>query len=193
MKFQDVIRLYEERKTQPKVIRMGEDNKFDVDGSLFGVILDETGLHDNKEGSSIKCFNRILSGKTELKAEDRTLKTLFIEYEIDKEGNGIFKPSGLSTTEAGTWRINIKRLVIELDTKFLRFCYDNRETFKFLIRPSEENRWIGMGICIPVCDILNLHNMWEDYDAGEEFEYCLARYFDKEKYQKMFTERLFNK
>ena len=193
MKFQDVIRLYEERKTQPKVIRMGEDKRFDVDGTKFGVILDETGLHDKKEGSSVRCMNRILSGKTELKAEDKTLKTLFIEYEIDEEGNGTFKPSGLSTTEAGTWRINVKRLVFELDTNFLRFCYEHRETFKFLIRPSEEDKWIGMGICIPVCDILNLHNMWEDYDAGEEFEYCYAKWFDADLFRKLNYERLFNK
>jgi hypothetical protein len=193
MKFEEVIRLYEQQKTQPKVIRMGEDKRFDVDGTKFGVILDETGLHHKKEGSSVKCFNRILSGNTELKAEDKTLKTLFIEYEIDEEGNGTFKPSGLSTTEAGTWRINVKRLVFELDTNFLRFCYEHRETFKFLIRPSKDNKWIGRGICIPVCDLLNLHNMWEDYDRGEEFDFCLVRYFDEEKYKKMFTERLFNK
>ena len=176
-----------------RMIRMGEDNKCDIDGRLFDVMLDENDLHDKKEISSVKCFNRILTGKTELKAEDRTLKTLFIEYEIDKKGNSKFEPSGLSTTEAGTWRINIKRLVIELDTNFLRFCYEHRKTFGFMIRPSRENRWIGMGFCIPVCDILKLHNMWEDYDAGEEFEFCLARYFDEEKYKKMFAERLFKK
>jgi len=193
MKFDDVIRLYEQQKTQPKVITMGADNKCDVDGSLFGVILDENNLHDKKEGSSVKCFNRILSGKTELKAEDKTEKTLFIEYEIDREGNGTFKPSGLSTTEAGTWRINVKRLVFEFDTNFLRFCYEHRERFKFLIRPSEEDRWIGRGICIPVCDLLNLHNMWEDYDGGENFEFCYAKWFEPEKLRKIIHNRLFNK
>jgi len=190
MSFEEILKLYEQQKTEPKVIPMGSDNKCDVDGSLFGVILDENNLHDKKERSSVKCMNRILTGKTELKAEDKTLRTLFIEYEIDKEGNGTFKPSGLSTTEAGTWRINIKRLVIELDTNFLRFCFDHRETFGFLIRPSEEDIWIGRGFLIPVCDLLDLHNCWEDYDAGEEFEYSLAKYFDADLFRKLNYKRL---
>jgi len=193
MKFEEVIRLYEQYDYLPKIIRMGEDKKFDVDGSKFGVLIDETGLHDKKEITSIRSFNRILSGKTELKAEDKTEKTLFIEYEIDEEGNGIFKPSGLSTTQAGTWRINVKRLVFEFDTNFLSFCYEHMDTFKFLIRPSEENKYIGRGFCIPVCDLLNFHNMWEDYDAGEEFEYCYAKWFEPEIFRKILYNRLFNK
>jgi hypothetical protein len=182
-----------------KVITLGDDKRFDVDGSLFGVVLQETDLHDSAELSSIKCFNRILTGKTELKAEDKTLKTLFIEYEIDQQGNGNFVPSGLSTTEAGTWRINIRRLVIEIDSQFLQFCYEHKDKFNFLIRPSKENKWIGRGFCLPIWNkdkpefnILNLHNMWEDYCAGEEFEYCYARYFDEQKYLQLLHKRRLN-
>jgi hypothetical protein len=81
-------------------------------------------------------------------------------------------------------------LVIELDTNFLRFCFDHRETFGFLIRPSEEDIWIGKGFLIPVCDLLDLHNCWEDYDAGEEFEYSLAKYFDADLFRKLNYKRL---
>ena len=176
-----------------KVITLGDDKRFDVDGSLFEVVINENNLHSSKELSSIKRFNRILTGKTELKAQDKTLKTMFIEYKEDKYNNNTFAPSGLSTTEAGTWRINIRRLVIEVDTNFLKFCYDNRELFNFQIRASEQRGPKCTGFLLPVSDILDLHNMWEDYDGGEDFDYCYARYFDKEKYKLMFTAKLFKK
>jgi hypothetical protein len=183
-----------------KVITLGDDKRFDVDGSLFGVVLQETDLHSSKELSSIKRFNRILTGKTELKAQDKTLKTIFIEYEEDKRTVGTFAPSGLSVTEAGTWRINIRRLVIEIDTQFLQFCYENRELFKFQIRTSDKRGPKCTGFLIPVWNeiepefnILNFHNMWEDYCAGEDFNFCYARYFDKKKYGIMFAKRLYNK
>jgi hypothetical protein len=168
-----------------KIVELGNDRTHDVDGQKFGVMLKETDLHSSKELSSIKCMNRILTGKSELKAQDKTLKTLFIEHKEDTFNNGTFKPSGLSTTEAGTWRINIRRLVIEVDTNFLRFCYDNREFFNFRPSTSAKRGPKCTGFLIPVCDILDLHNMWEDYDAGDDFEMCYARYFDDELFRKL--------
>lgn len=184
--------LYQYEQLSPKEIKMNEDDKFDIDGANIGAILDENDFYHKKEKSGLKCFNRILSGTTELKSEDKTLKTLFIEYEIDKQGNGTFQPSGINKTQAGTWRINIKRLVIELDTNFLKFCYENKERFQFLITESFEDKYIGRGFCIPMSDLLDIHNIWEDYDAGGNLELCIARYTNSEQYRKLIMKKINN-
>jgi len=194
MNFEQVLRQHKLLPPQPKVIPMGTDHRFDVDGELIDIILDENDLFHKKELSSIKCFNRILSGKTEFKAEDKTLKTLFIEYQIDKKGNGQFIPSGLSISEAGIWRINIKRLVIEVDINFLRFCFDYKDKFGFQYRDSEtDDNHIGRGFLIPMSNLLNYHNVWEDYEAGEDLDICLAKYFNPDEYRRLIHKKLFPK
>lgn len=185
--------LYQYDQLTPRIVKMNDDDKFDIDGANIGAILDEKDFFCKKEKSGLKCFNRILSGTTELKSEDKTEKTLFIEYEIDKKGNGTFEPSGIQKTEAGTWRINIKRLVIEVDVNFLKFCYQHKERFNFLITPSFEDKYIGRGFCIPMTDLLDIHNMWEYYEECNDLELSIARYTDQEKFRKLLSKKLSNK
>jgi hypothetical protein len=116
-----------------------------------------------------------------------------IEYQIDKKGNSQFVPSGISITEAGTWRINIKRLVIELDTNFLKFCFKYKDKFGFIDRLSKERGPKGLGFLLPMSDLLNYHNVWEDYEAGEDLDLSIARYFNKEERGNMMGKKLFPK
>jgi hypothetical protein len=189
----DIYELMYQYQQSLSVVKMNDDYKYDIDGQNIGAILDENDVHCKKEKSGIRCFNRILTGTTELKSEDKTQKTLFIEYEIDKQGNGTFQPSGIKTSEAGTWRINIKRLVIEVDTNFLKFCYENKEKFQFLITNSFDDRYVGKGFCIPMTDLLDIHNIWEDYDAGDDLDLCIARYTNPEQYRKLIMKNLTKK
>ena len=191
MSFEEVLRQYELLKG-PAVIKMNDDHRFDVDGRLFGVILDENDLYHKKELTGTKCFNRLLTGTTEMKSQDVTRKTLFIEFEIDVEGNGTFKPSGLSVTEAGTWRINVKRLVFEFDVNFLQFCFKHKERFNFQVEPNFNKTYIGKGFLLPCKDIINLHNIWEHYEEYGDLEVAIAsvRQENLELERKAIWERL---
>lgn len=141
-------------------IEMNNDHRYDVDLSKAKIKIEDTNLFSTKEKSSVKALNKVLSTTVELKACDKALYNLFIEFDCTKM-NGITSPSGIATTEAGIWRINVGEIVFEFPTEFLRWLYTNRNLLK--IEESKlKNRTDTdvTGILVPVADILPLYNRY---------------------------------
>lgn len=145
---------------------MNDDHRFDVDLSKAGIKVDETNLFSIREKSSIIALNKTLSTTIELKSCDNALYNLFIEFNCTKR-DGITYPSGIATTEAEIWRINVGELVYEFPTHFLKWVYNNREQLGIKDSPIINKTDLDVtGMLVPASDILKLY---VEYRKSKEF------------------------
>jgi len=149
-----------------KLIKMNNDKYFDVDLSLAEAQIDSTNPFSKKELPSINLLNNLLSSKVEMKNHNRTTQTgnLCIEYEIDVQGNGFKIQSGLSTTHADYYFLNIDEMGLFLPVEFLKFIYSNREKFEIKTEPSKESKkYIGHSLLIPMYRLQELYNNYYNF------------------------------
>lgn len=161
MTFEEIIQLYELNKN---IIKMNDDDKFDVDLSQSMVQVDDTDLFHPDETPSINLLNRILGGKIEIKNHDTATHygNLFIEYKILKDG--VFKWSGLSTTKADFWLFTIKDMAYFYPTEFLKYMFKNKKTLGLKIKNNDyETNYIGYGLIVPIARVIELHNNWTQH------------------------------
>ncbi len=147
-------------------IEMNDDYRFDVDLSKAGVKVDDNNLFSTKEKSSVDALNSVLSTTVELKSNDNAIYNLFIEFNCTKR-DGITYPSGIATTEAQIWRINVGELVFEFPTHFLKWVHLNRVALEIKESPIVNVTDLQVtGMLVPASDILNLYHQYkksEDY------------------------------
>jgi hypothetical protein len=142
-------------------IEMNDDYRFDVDLSKAKIKVDETNLFSKKEQSSVDALNKVLSTTVELKSCDNAKYNLFIEFDCTKK-DGIKYPSGIASTEAHIWRINVGELVFELPTHFLKWIYLNRVDLEIKESPIINRTDLDVtGILLPVCEVLPLYTKYK--------------------------------
>jgi len=147
-------------------IEMNDDYRYDVDLSKAGIKVDENNLFSTKEKSSVNALNKVLSTTVELKSCDNARYNLFIEFDCTKKDN-IKRASGIATTEAHIWRINVGELVFEFPTHFLKWIYEKRAELEIKESPIINKTDLDVtGILLPVADILPLYT---GYKQSEEF------------------------
>ncbi len=145
---------------------MNDDYRYDVDLSQAGIKVDETNLFSKKEQSSVDALNKVLSTTVELKSCDNARYNLFIEFNCTKKDN-ITYASGIASTEADIWRINVGELVFEFPTHFLKWIYNNRVELEIKESPIINKTDLDvMGMLLPVCEILPLYTR---YKQSEEY------------------------
>lgn len=145
---------------------MNDDYRYDVDLSQAGIKVDENNLFSTKEKSSVDALNRVLSTTIELKSNDNAIYNLFIEFNCTKR-DGITYPSGIASTQADIWRINVGELVFEFPTHFLKWVYLKRADLGIKESPIINKTDLDvMGILVPASDILNLYHQ---YKKSEEY------------------------
>ena len=145
---------------------MNDDYRFDVDLSKAGIKVDENNLFSTKEKSSVNALNKVLSTTIELKSCDNARYNLFIEFNCTKRDN-ITYPSGIASTEADIWRINVGELVFEFPTHFLKWIYEKREELEIKESPIINKTDLDVtGMLVPVADILPLYSK---YKQSQEF------------------------
>jgi hypothetical protein len=138
-------------------IEMNNDYRYDVDLSQAGIKVDENNLFSTKEKSSVDALNKVLSTTVELKSCDNAIYNLFIEFNCTKR-DGITYPSGIATTEAHIWRINVGELVYEFPTHFLKWLYLKKEELELKTSPIINKTDLDVtGMLVPAADILNLY------------------------------------
>jgi hypothetical protein len=147
-------------------IEMNDDYRYDVDLSKAGIKVDENNLFSKKEQSSVNALNKVLSTTIELKSCDNARYNLFIEFNCTKRDK-ITYPSGIASTEADIWRINVGELVFEFPTHFLKWIYKNRVELEIKESPIINKTDLDVtGMLVPVADILPLYNR---YKQSQEF------------------------
>ena len=138
-------------------IEMNDDYRYDVDLSQAGIKVDENNLFSTKEKSSVDALNKVLSTTVELKSCDNAIYNLFIEFNCTKR-DGITYPSGIATTEAHIWRINVGELVYEFPTHFLKWLYFKKEELELKTSPIINKTDLDVtGMLVPAANILNLY------------------------------------
>jgi len=147
-------------------IEMNDDYRFDVDLSKAGIKVDDNNLFSTKEKSSVDALNKVLSTTVELKSNDNAIYNLFIEFNCTKR-DGITYPSGIATTEAHIWRINVGELVYEFPTHFLKWIYLKKEELDIKTSPIVNVTDLQVtGMLVPASNILNLYHQ---YKKSEEY------------------------
>lgn len=147
-------------------IEMNNDYRYDVDLSLAGVKVDDNNLFSTKEKSSVDALNKVLSTTVELKSNDNAIYNLFIEFNCTKR-DGITYPSGIATTEAHIWRINVGELVYEFPTHFLKWVFNKRTELGIEERPIINKTDLDVtGMLVPASEILNYYHQ---YKKSEEY------------------------
>jgi len=154
---------------EQKVIPMNNNGDYDVDMSKSNVMVQNSNLHCEVELSSINLFNDLISSLIEFKHHYKTTQTgnLFIEFETDSYGNGIFRPSGLSTTKAKYYFFSIDLIPLFLPVEFLLFLLENRNDSKIDLEVKDNSKTgtdnIGNGLIIPFSRIIELYKVYMDY------------------------------
>ena len=145
---------------------MNDDYRFDIDLSKAGIKVDDNNLFSTKEKSSVDALNKVLSTTVELKSNDNAIYNLFIEFDCTKR-DGITYPSGIATTEAHIWRVNVGELVYEFPTHFLKWLYLKRKELNIKDSPIVNVTDLQVtGMLVPASDILNLYHQ---YRKSEEY------------------------
>jgi hypothetical protein len=147
-------------------IEMNNDYRYDVDLSQAGIKVDDTDLFSAKEKSSVDALNKVLSTTVELKSNDNAIFNLFIEFNCTKR-DGITYPSGIATTEAHIWRINVGELVFEFPTHFLKWVYEKRLELEIKDSPIINVTDLQVtGMLVPAANILSYYHQ---YKKSEEY------------------------
>lgn len=140
---------------------MNNDYRYDVDLSQAKIKVEDNNLFSIKEKSSVDALNKVLSTTVELKSNDNAIYNLFIEFNCTKR-DGITYPSGIASTEAQIWRINVGELVFEFPTDFLKWIYLKRAELGIKESPIINKTDLDvMGMLVPASDILNLYHQYK--------------------------------
>jgi hypothetical protein len=157
--------------------------------------IDINTCHDKSELGAVFNFNSLhkKGTKIEFKSMDSTKFTFFIEYKIDKKGNGELEDSGIITTMADKYWISINDDIdYVIRTPFLKWLYKYRNELKIeegKVLPSTSKNWIGYGIYVPVDCIYEYQKMFVDYRQGVSIEEIVLKVIDPEGATKLATRR----
>jgi len=141
----------------------------DCDFSLrnFNIKFPTDGVHHPAELNAYQILQKIVDGTVEIKDHNKAMDTgnLFIEYKIDKKGDGKLISSGLRLTKADYWLFNIGTGLIFTETNFLKHCFNNRNVFG--LRTADNSKYetnhIGYGLLIPISRLPMLLKIYEQY------------------------------
>lgn len=145
---------------------MNDNGEYDFTLKPFEIEFDLNTAFHRMERPSMKLLQSIVSGKIEMKNHDKALYTsnLFIEFEVQKENNGVPVPSGLSTTEADFWFFNAGPMGLFLETDFLKFCFERRKRYKLDTKKNDyESRNVGHGLIIPLNKLDRLLTLYNEF------------------------------
>lgn len=149
-----------------KYIKLGKTAGHDIDTAQFGVQIDEDSRFSDGELPSIRTFNTILNCTIEFKSHVQTNLTgnLFIEFQIDKYGDGNIRPSGLSLSDAQLWYLNISEdLQLFISTDMLLWFLDNKEDLEIEVKTNHKTAidHIGYGLKIEMYRLMELHMKYQ--------------------------------
>lgn len=148
---------------------MNDDYRFDVDLSKSGIKVDDNNLFSIKEKSGVDALNKVLSTTVELKSNDNAIYNLFIEFNCTKR-DGVTRPSGIATTEAHIWRINVGELVFEFPTHFLKWIYLMRAELGIKESPIINRTDTDVtGMLVPASDILSLYHQYKKSEQYRKY------------------------
>jgi hypothetical protein len=152
-----------------RILETNDDYKFDVDLSQLLTMVDDKNLFHKKEESSFKSLNKLITNKVELKSQDRSKNFIWLEYGIVE--NGIYKDSGISTSEAEVYRITIGQVVLEFTSNYLKWLVLKREELDIPECKNNAENYIGYGINIPLAQILHYQKQY--FQSQEYRKYLL--------------------
>lgn len=197
MKFEEVITQYEMEQFKSKFITMGQNGECDIiiNNNIYQI--DINSCHVKSELGAIFNFNSLhkRGTKIEFKTMDATKFTFFIEYQIDRKGDGVLEDSGITTTLSDYYWISIgDDIDFILRTPFLKWIFKYRNELKMnggTVLPTTSRNWIGHGIYVPVDYIYQLQKMFRDYKQGIGIEELISKLIETpEQHRKKLYNRL---
>ena len=145
---------------------LNNDEKFDFSLVNFKIKFPTDGVHHPAELNAYVILQKLVDGTIEIKDHNKSMDTnnLFIEFKIDKKGDGVITSSGLRTTTADYWLFNIGTGLIIVETNFLKYCFNNRKTFSLRETNNDyELNHIGYGLLIPISRLTSLLKTYENF------------------------------
>ena len=153
-------------------LEQNNDCKFDIDLAQHGRIeISRQGMHSAQyESVSIELLERLLNAKVEMKSNDTGMKTgnIFVEYQIQPKYTNEWQDSGIRTSEADFYVLNMGSSLLCYELDFLKFCYDKRERFKIPYDVTNNVHvyggvdYLGKGMLLKMA---NIHNWLKFYEV----------------------------
>ena len=141
-----------------KILKMNDDDKFDVDLSSIEAKIDTSDLFHKDEAPTLTAINKFISTTHEFKNQALGLNTsnLYVEYKMLVKGKEHF--SGIHTTQAELQTYTIDEMIISFPTDFIKWCYHNMKNLKLEQKDKNDTDYIASGFIIPfyrICELMN--------------------------------------
>ena len=195
MNFEEVLRQYDLLSSQPKYIKMNDNGDYDIIIEEDIYQIDLNSYHDKSELPAIVQFNNLhkKGSKIEFKSMLETKFTFFIEYQVDKKGNGIYQDSGITNTKSDHYWISLgDDIDFIIKPSFLKWIFKYRKELKIDEGPSTtSDRNVTTGIYVPVDYIFQLLKMYREYQQGIGIEELISKLIETpEQHRKKLYNRL---
>jgi hypothetical protein len=143
-----------------KIIKMNEDDKFDIDLSSINAKIDDQNLFDEIERPSIDAINKFISTTHEIKNQPKTLDTsnYYVEYKMLVKGKEHF--SGIHTSKAELQTYTVDDIIHSYSTEFIYWIYKNKDRLGIIDKSKDDTDYIATGMLVPVYRIFDLKKQY---------------------------------
>jgi hypothetical protein len=179
-----------------KYIEMNDNGDYDVILVEDVCQIDINTCHDKAELPAVISWNELhkKDSAIEFKSMPQTRYTFFIEYEVDRKGNGTYEPSGITNTKANHYWINLcEEIDFQIKPAFLKWLFKYKDELNLQTEPSTtSDRNVTTGMLIPVDCLFELIKLYIQYKQGISIEELKAKMTDPELHRKLQTTRAQN-
>ena len=148
-----------------KIIKMNNDDKFDIDLSSIEAKIDDTDLFTPAEKPTVDAVNKFISTKHEFKNQPSTLNTnnFFVEYKMLVKGKEHY--SGIHTSQALLQTYSVGEMLFSFPTEFIKFIYLNKARLNIMDAKKNDTDYIATGMLIPIELIIDLYGKYRTNKA----------------------------
>jgi hypothetical protein len=143
-----------------KIIKMNDDDKFDIDLSSINAKIDDQNLFVEIERPSIDAINKFISTTHEIKNQPKTLDTsnYYVEYKMLVKGKEHF--SGIHTSKAELQTYTVDDIIHSYSTEFIYWIYKNKDRLGIIDKSKNDTDYIATGMLVPVYRIFDLKKQY---------------------------------
>ncbi len=161
----DIYELLYQYEQIKKVLKMNDNDSFDIDLAPLNARIEDNDLFDERERPSVDCLNNFISCTHELKNQPTTLSTsnYFVEYKMLVKGKEHY--SGIHTTKAVLQTYTIKGITHSYPTEFIYWIYQNKDRLDLKDGKKNDTDYIATGVLVPIYRIFELYRQYESETA----------------------------
>jgi len=143
-----------------KIIKMNDDDKFDIYLSSINAKIDDQNLFVEIERPSIDAINKFISTTHEIKNQPKTLDTsnYYVEYKMLVKGKEHF--SGIHTSKAELQTYTVDDIIHSYSTEFIYWIYKNKDRLGIIDKSKDDTDYIATGMLVPVYRIFDLKKQY---------------------------------